>query len=60
MLLSEIKDLIFLIRNFSFAEIKLMYCVIIIYLKNLIIITEVLKALHVLVILERENLLEIG
>ena len=59
MLLSEIKDLIFLVKNFSFTEIKLMYHVIIIYLQNLIIVTEVLKALHVLVVLERENLLEI-
>ena len=59
MLLSEIKDLIFLVKNFSFTEIKLMYHVIIIYFQNLIIVTEVLKALHVLIVLERENLLEI-
>ena len=59
MLLSEFKDLIFLVKNFSFTEIKLMYYAIIIYLQNLIIIAKVLEALHVLIILERENLLEI-
>ncbi len=59
MLLSEIKDLIFLVKNFSFTEIKLMHHMIIIYLQNLIICTKVLEALHVLIVLERENLLEI-
>lgn len=58
MIISEIKNLVFLIINFK--ELKLLYeLMVIIYFQNLIVITKVLEAFHVLVILERENLLEI-
>lgn len=58
-MLSDIKDLIFFINNYK--QLTLLYNIFcIIYLQNLIVITKVLEALHVLIVLERQNLLEIG
>lgn len=58
-MISDVKNLLFLLTNFSFYELKIMYMTILIYIQNLIVISKVLEALHVLVVLERQNLLEI-
>lgn len=58
-MLSDIKNLLFLLTNFRLQELIIMYRIIIITIQNLIIIAKVFEALHVFVVLERQNLLEI-
>lgn len=58
-MISGVKNLLFLLTNFSFYELKIMYMIILVHIRNLIIVSKVCEALHVLVVLERKNLLEI-
>ena len=58
-MLRDVKNLLYLVKNFSFYELNIMYNTLLIYLQNLIIIAKIFETLHVLVVLESQNLLEI-
>ena len=58
-MISDVKNLLFLLTNFKFQELAIMYRVHMTYLYNLIIVSKIFETLHVLVVLESQNLLEI-